>query len=386
MDTNQKKFSLYVFLSTFSRNMIEVFIPVILYKFGFSLKDVLIYYLLVNAFSLLFSYPFVLFANKFGNKALAIIGVISFVVVQLLLNYIVDSYIYITIVAFSYALYRRGYWMSRRFYNMKIIRKDKISTTYSIISVINQLGVVISTFIGAVLLDYVGIDILTIIAIAIFLSSIIPLYKLNFHSENLNKKIELKDTLNKIPKRDLFLFGTFELKNVVNFLFSLYIFIYVKNNYQAIGVLNMITNIALMIFTYLFGKKLDKSNKNFLSFSILLTVITYLLKANVTAYLLLIVSFIEGFSSKMHDISINKQFYALSKKFEYNNLNLVYELTQNIIRTLVILVFVIFTFNLKTMIYITLGIIFIGVFIKFKNVETNDYVNIESKLNEKKGS
>ena len=31
IDTNQKYFSIYVFLSTFSRNLIEVFIPVILF-------------------------------------------------------------------------------------------------------------------------------------------------------------------------------------------------------------------------------------------------------------------------------------------------------------------------------------------------------------------
>lgn len=39
MDDNQKKFNLYVFLSTFSRNLIEVFIPLIIYKFGYSLKE-----------------------------------------------------------------------------------------------------------------------------------------------------------------------------------------------------------------------------------------------------------------------------------------------------------------------------------------------------------
>ena len=385
MDENQKKFSLYVFLSTFSRNLIEVFIPVILYKFGYSLKEVLIYYLLVNAFSLLISHPCVLIANKYGNKTLAIVGIISFVISQILLNFISRSSIYILILAFSYALYRRGYWMSRRFYNMKIIKKDKISTTYSIIAVINQLGVIFSTFIGAVLLDYVGINVLTVIAILFFLASVIPLYKLNFHSENINKKIELKNTLKKIPKRDLYLFGTYELKNVVTFLFALYIFIYIKDNYQAIGILNMLTNIALMIFTYLFGKRLDKSNKNFLGVSIFLTVIAYVLKANTTTYLLLLVSFIEGFISKMHEITINNHLYSLSKKFEYNNLNFVYELTQNVFRTVVVLAFVLFTFDLKTMIYICLAIIFIGIFFKFKNVETDDYVNDESHLKEKKG-
>ena len=48
MDSNQKKFNLYVFLSTFSRNLIEVFIPIILYKFGYSLKEVVFYFLIFS--------------------------------------------------------------------------------------------------------------------------------------------------------------------------------------------------------------------------------------------------------------------------------------------------------------------------------------------------
>ena len=70
MDNNQKKFGIYVFLSTFSRNLIEVFIPIILYKFGFDIKEVLFYYLLANVISLIISYPFVfsVFSTVFLRK------------------------------------------------------------------------------------------------------------------------------------------------------------------------------------------------------------------------------------------------------------------------------------------------------------------------------
>ena len=355
MDSNQKKFGLYVFLSTFSRNLIEVFIPVILYKFGYSLKEVIFYYLLTNVFSLVLTYPIIYLSNRFNNKILSIIGIISFVLLQISLNFIRHSYIYLILLALFFALYRRGYWISRRYYNLEVIKKDKISTTYSIISILNQ----------------ISIRILTIIAIALFAISIIPLLLLNFEHEKNTYKLSLKQTIKEVPTSDIYLFGSYELINVVKFLIPLYLFIYVKNNYQTIGVVNLITNISIIIFTFMFGKKLDKSNKNYLIFAIILTTFIYVLKINTFGIILLIVSFFEGIIIKMYELSISKNFYTLSKKFEYYNYNLLYEFTQNLFRSIVVFLLFISNFNIKNMVYITLLFIFIGVFLQRRNTEVD---------------
>ena len=373
MNTNQKKFGIYVFLSTFSRNLIEVFIPVILYKFGYDLKEVVFSYLIANVFSLLISYPCVAFSKRFNNKILSIIGIFAFLVLQILLNYMVHSITYLLILAVCYAIYRRGYWISRRYYNLKVVKKDKISSTYSIISIINQVGVIISAYCGSLILDFVSLKVLTIIAIILFLISVIPLYKLKFKHENSDVKLEPIKNMKKIPKSNLYLFGSYELINVLKFLFPLYLYIYVKDTYQTIGILNLITNVALILFTYLYGKKLDKTPKNFLTFSILFTVIIYIFKASTINYVLLIISFLEGIATKMYELSISKEFYTLSKKFEYSNYNLIYEIIQNSFRSGIVLVMIIFGINLKIMIYITLFFILIGAFLKFKQIGIEDY-------------
>lgn len=373
MDSNQKKFGMYVFLSTFSRNLIEVFIPVILYKNGYDLKNVLIYYLLANLFSLLISYPCVAFSKKYNNKILSVIGIVAFLFLQVLLNYIVYNIWYLLSIAMIYAIYRRGYWISRRFYNLKVLKKDKISTTYSLISIINQIGVIISAYCGSLVLDFIGIKLLTIIAILLFLVSIIPLYKIKFKHEKNDVKLEPYKTIRLIPKSNLYLFGSYELLNVVKFLFPLYIFIYVKNTYHTIGVVNLTTNLALILFTYLYGKKLDTTKNNFLKLSILFTVSVYILKANSIGYMLLIISFLEGIATKMYELSISKEFYTLSKKFEYYNYNLIYEIIQNLFRTLVVMVLLLMNLELKIMIYITLLFILIGIFLKFKQINGENY-------------
>jgi hypothetical protein len=103
MEKNQKTFNTYVFLSTFARALIETFIPLLLFKFGYSLKEVILYFLLYNFIELVISYPLVKFATKKGNKILAILGLIAFVVLQILLNYMEYSILYFIYVLIDFA-------------------------------------------------------------------------------------------------------------------------------------------------------------------------------------------------------------------------------------------------------------------------------------------
>lgn len=366
MNSNQKKFGVYVFLSTFSRNLIEVFIPVILYKNGFSLKEVIFYYLIVNLTSLIICYPFICFSKKFDNKILSIMGIAGFVSLQILLNYIIHSPIYLVSIAILFTIYRRGYWIARRFYSLNVIKGEKVSTTYSIISIINQIGVIVSAYFGSVVLDFVGLKILTISSIILFLISIIPLNMLKFKRENTQEKLNLINTMKKIPIRDVYLFGSYELLNVVKFLIPLYLFIYVKNTYHTIGIINLITNLAIIIFTYLFGKKLENSKTNYLGISIILVTLIYVFKTNTFGFILLVVSFIEGFFVKMYELCINSDFYELGKYFEYNNYNLAYEVMQNSFRSIITFILFLSSFSLKNMIYFTLFFIFIGASLTFR--------------------
>ncbi len=372
LKNNERIFKNYVFLSTFARNLVEVFIPIILYKNGFSLRDVILYYFLANLFSILWDYPCALLSKKYNNKVLAFIGMVAFFLLQYILNFIEINTYYLILIAILYSLYRQAYWMSRRFYNFKILRGGEISKKYSVISIINQLGVVISAYLGSLILDYVSVTALTIISVFIFLLGIINLFFLKFDHEKNNDKLHLLSTLKSIPKADLIHFGLYELLTVVKFLFALYIFIYIKNNYQTIGIINVVTNISIMLFAYFYGKYIDKK-KNLLKLSILLVVLTFLFKANITNYLIIIISFIEGITTKMYEISLNSCLYNLSKKYEYYNYNLMYEVVLNTFRTVLMFIIFIFNFDLRTMIYISLLVIIVGVFINFKDVDIGKY-------------
>ena len=374
MDSNQKKFNIYVFLSTFARSLIEVFIPLILFKFGYSLKEVVLYFFMYNFIELIISYPLAYIATKKGHKLLAITGIISFVLLQVFLNKITYSLLYLFILASLYAVYRTGYWLSRRYFNFKIIHKENISYTYSFITIVNQVAVVFAGYVGALFLDFIGTFELTLIAIILFLSSLIPLFLFKFDHDytNTDFKISLIKTMKMIPKRNLYLFGSYEIINVIKFFFALYLFIYVKDTYQTVGIFNLITNLAIILFAFYYGKKTD-GKRNYLRLSIFFVVCIYLLKANIVNEWLILISFLEGIALKMYEISINKEVYTLSKKFEYNNYNLVYEILCKVFRGIVLIICYFFIDNLKVMIYISLFMIFIGLFFNIVKVKKKDF-------------
>ena len=226
MDENKKYFDYYVFLSSFARNLIEVFIGTILYKAGFSLKNVILYYLLVNIFSLLLGLPCAKISKQYSNKVLSLIGILAFTGLQIKLNHIRIDYIYLLSNAFLFATYRRCYWIARRYYTLKVIDKKSIPKDYSITSIANQLSIIISAYIGSLLLEFISIKVLTIISILLFLISIIFLNKLKFEHENNQTKLDLVKTLKNIPISSIIHIGCFELQNVIKFLIPLYLYIY----------------------------------------------------------------------------------------------------------------------------------------------------------------
>ena len=372
MDENQKRFNLYVFFSTFARNLIELFIGTILYKNGFSVHEVIFYYLIVQLTCFLGTYPAVKFSKDYSNRVLAFISIGAFIATQFLLNTVVQTTLYLVLVGFTYGLFRICYWTSRRYYNLKVMKKEKIASSYSIISIVNQLSIIVSSYIGSLFLDYVSVRVLTWISFGIFILSVCSLYKMKFEHEKNNDKLDLIGTLKKIPKSNLYLFASYELLALLKFFVPLYIFIYVSNNYQTIGILTLISNVATILITYVYGKCID-TDKNYYKSCILFLVLVFIMKVNVGAKLLFIVSFFDGVAQKLLELSIQKEFYLQSKKFEYYNFNLAYEFLLNLFRFILVGFIYFFIFDLKNMVYFTLIFIVAGILFNFKELKLSEY-------------
>ncbi len=372
VDKNQKRYNLFVFLSTFSRQLIELFIPIILYKDWFTIKNIILYYFFISLFSFILAPIVIKLAKKVKYNSILLFWIISFILLQLIITHISISVWYLILVAFLFACYRRCYRITRRLYNLKVIHNTNIWISYTFISIINQLACMVATYIGAILLDFVNIETLTCISILLFIASIYPISKIkDKKQEKSDIKLDLIWTLKKIPNVDKYIFGSYELLNFVRFLIPLYLFIYVSDTYQIVWILQVFTWLATILFSYLYGKKINKKNINFLNLSIFLIVLIYVMKINVTWIFLAIVAFLEWFISKMNEISVGKEFIKLSKQFDYENYNYAYEQTQNIFRLIVSAIMLLFMSDLKIMIYFILIVMAVSIPLKFNDKMKN---------------
>ena len=290
---------------------------------------------------------------------------------QIFLNFITTKSGYLYVIAFLFALYRRTYWIARRYYTLQIIDdKKNVSKMFSVLSIINQISIIISSYVGSLLLQFLNVKIITIISIVLLAISLYFLFKVDYNIyEKNNIKIKIFEMIKYIPKSSVVHIACFELQYIIKLLLPLYIVLYVKNTYTAIGGVNLIINIATLVFVYLYGRLIN-NKRNYLKLSIVLVIIIKIIQINTSGILLMVVSFMEGFISKMYEQSFNKNSLILSKRFEFNNYNFIYETIQNISRLVVFIIIYLFIPNIKNMIYFTLFFISICLLVNFK-IDTN---------------
>lgn len=367
----QIEFNIFSFLSTFARSLIEIFISLYLFKNGISFHNIILFYFFVNMFAVPLSYVFVKLGEKTKYIYIMIIGLIAFVIVQLLLRNVINSNYYLILLAFVYSVYRRGYWVARRLYITEIMPTNKTSGLFSIVLVLSQLASIVAGCVGSIILNNVGIVTLTIISSTLLFLSVIPL--LGIKHNNVSKDIKLKESIKKYNKNNYLVFSFYELNNLLTFIFPIYIALHVENSYFLAGNLNAISNIAIILFIMIYGKVLDK-NKNYIATSTILVLLCAILKFNIKSYYILAIYFIEGIVTKMQSQSVNKIYFENRGDMDLTHYNLIYQIMECLVRALVTFP-LLFIDDIRIMIIFVICVISSLLIIYMFNIKNKKYTN-----------
>ncbi len=359
-----KKYNIFIFITSFAKLLVEIFIPLILYNMSFTIKEIILFLILKYSFCLLFIPVGYFIGKKYSVSTLMILSSIIFSITYIYLSQINKNLTSLIILSILYSSYLMFYWLGRHTYGLSIIEDKKTTDNVSLYNIFTILGGLFSPFIGSYIIEKTSTLTLSTIVLVLMIISIIPLTKIK--KIKLNPNTQIKHIIKSFPKTN-YIFNTLDqLRYILYTVLPLWIYINIKSKYSYIGILNIITGLGSIIYIYLLSKKMDKNKKDYLSLSLLIMGIIYLLKITITSNLAyLIITLFEGITKSSLDTITLRNTYVYQKNYCITSYIIFTEIINNIARTLFLIIFYIFNVPLKTMLLICILGIFLNVFIKY---------------------
>lgn len=375
-----KKYNIFITITSFSKLLVELFIPLILYDYGFTIKNIILYMIIKYTLCIIMIPITMKINKKISWSKIMILSSFFFSLTYIYLNIMTKSLLSLIILSIIFSIYLIFYWLGRHIYGLSIIEDKKTTDNVSLYTIFTVLGSIPATYIGSLILKYFGFITLTIIVLILMLISIIPLTKIN--KDIKYTKPNLKPIIKTFPKRNYLFTFIEQFRYILNNIFPLYIYLYIKKEFTYIGITNLICGIGSIIYIFIISKKMDKNKKDYLSITCILLSILYIGKLNINnTNLFYIIVFIEGILKVTLDTIVQRNAYVYGRNYDVNSYIEFTELLNNIFRTIILIIFYLLNLNLRNIIYIGILGIFINSFVKYddgkygyKNLLKNDRI------------
>ena len=363
---NNKKYSINTFLSFFAKSMIESFIPIILYKKGFSIHSILLYLMFQYITSIFVIWLVPLLDKHLKYSGLVVINTIFFIIGYTFLFYMQNTNLNLFFLALFHTLHSSIFWILRHIYTIKIYPNNNLSKNVGNILIFTELAYLFSSYIGALIIDKSNQLILIIISSILLIIS--NIFLLCIKIETTDSKINFK-ILKSLKLKNILFFITEQFKVIGITLFPLYLTIFLNVSYKFIGIFNIFVGVSSIIFIFLFSRLMNKKKKSYMLFCALLYSILWIFKINIKIKILvLVIALLEGIISKLYQTSVTRFLYSLGHHFNTIEYVTITEILFGVIRFIIVLIAFLFIKDLKILLYIcSIGLLFTG-FIKFDDL------------------
>ena len=341
-----KNYNIYIFISTFTRNIIDVYSVVYLYKLSFTVSEIVSIYAFVYFLGYFFSYLSIIIGNKIGYKYILMISSVT----TSISFYVINNFHNMYLIAVFLSLSMFTYHPIRHFYGINILKhRNEIGNNLIFIYIANLLSSYFA--ITKIKINY------------LILLSIISIIPALFIENDLLKKIEYPNNISKNKLR-FFFFDQFRIIFIL--LEPLFLYI-IADDISYVGVFNIILTVSSIVFIYLLANKVNVHKKY--KYINILFVIILIIKLNLhNKDLLLIIAFFEGIGIKANELVSTINLY--DNKIKTNGYIITCERMFCMTRALILSVIYFLQINLKIILYIMLiGIFFLS--FQYKK-DTND--------------
>jgi len=353
-----KRYNIFILLSTMARNVVEIFSSVLLYKFGYSIKEILLFFTILYLVGAISSVLTIYLTRIIKPKYILIISSIIFSGSFYFMSVMNKTFTNLIIFSIIYGIGCYTYHSLRHYFAIKAIDNDKRNNIGNIL-IYTNIGVIIASIALSYIESKLSTLALAITVIVISLIALIPLFKLKVKEDNTKIKYE------KIP-RNKFLFFLLEQSKVINLILQpLYLYLFINSKIEYVGIFNVVMGISSCIFIYFFVRKIN--DKKYFKYLNILFCVFLLLKLNVTnKYLVLLIGLFEGLGVKMFEVVSAENIYNIKKDTNVKGYIVITEIIFCLVRS--ILCFVGYLINdIKIILYGSIVLILLTGFIKRKN-------------------
>lgn len=255
-------FELAIWLHTLALSLISVFIPIILLKSGYTIGQVILYYLLHNVIDVPFNFFVGWLIHIIGSRWTLILGTLAVIAFFGLLGALPpQNWILLALLAFLAALYDTLFWISHIYIFIEANR-EHLDTGEAVGSLegIRKFASILGPILGAFILITAGKMPLTIVSIAIFSLSIVPLFKMR-HVRNMpvGKRLGFSDFFSNIKEKSNYLSrGLWGIHSEAeDTLWPLFIFLTI-GTLEAVAAVPTVVSVTTIFFSFFIGKLTNK--------------------------------------------------------------------------------------------------------------------------------
>ena len=334
---NLKNYNKYIFISTFTRNIIDIYSVIYLYQQKISIEKIIYIYALVYFFGSFVSAMSLKIGNRIGYKYILIISSIFTGLSFYILRNNKNPYI----IALSLSLSMFTYHPIKHYYGINLLPKQKEITH---VLILTYLATLVSSFLAIKKINLLYLIIISIIGAipAIFIKT------------DKSRKIIYPKHISK-EKILFFIFDQFKI--IFLLLEPLYLYL-LSTKITYVGIFNIILNIASIIYLYIISKKINLT-KNYKYLNLIFSLVLFLKLSTQNKNFLLVLAFFEGMGIKTNELVSTMNLYN-NHKLSTGYL-IISETIFCIVRATILIVFYLFKVSLLTSLYILLvGIIILS--------------------------